>query len=53
MQAVNSSDYSIAQASQVLSCFYCCFLICLLVSIPEETAACSWTLVVCSKWTHV
>ena len=27
MQAVNSSDYSIAQASQVLS-FYCLFLIC-------------------------
>ena len=24
-----------------------------LVSISEETAACSWTLVLCSKWTHV
>ena len=24
-----------------------------IVSISEETAACSWTLVLCSKWTHV
>jgi hypothetical protein len=24
-----------------------------IVSILEETAACSWTLVVCSKWTDV
>jgi len=25
----------------------------LLVSVPQEAAACSWTLVICSKWRHV
>lgn len=53
MQAVNSADYSIAQASLGMSYFLYCCSDSPLVSIPEETAACSWTLVVRSKRSHV
>ena len=53
MQAVNSSDYSIAQASLGIVLLSIVVSDSSLVSIPEETPACSWTLVVCPKWTHV
>ncbi len=54
LQAVNSSDYSIAQVSP--ECNIYVRVICpkfMLVPIPQEAVTCSWSLVICPQRCHV
>ena len=54
LQAVNSSDYAIAQVKYPLSYLSCtAYLLNILVPIPETLVVGARSLVLCAKWKHV